>query len=116
VEALTIPAVVLTFLLHLGCTPVQEAYLVDEIVHPVDPTAVVDGAYCYRVEEPYCPKERAVFIVKGSHDSTSTLVHELWHSCQEQASFKSPEWMRNEAEARAIESYWKMHRARKYTW
>jgi len=113
VEPFSIPAIVLAFLLRLGCVPVQEVYLVDKIEISSAPGGAalsvpveVPGAYCPAVKEPYCPKAPAVFMRRDVKD-LGVLVHELWHSCQPPAAPNTWQQVENERQAKKIELRWR---------
>jgi len=108
-EPFSIPAVVLAFLLRLGCVPTQEVYLVDEVkISSATGVAAVEvpGNYCPVVKEPYCPKAPAAFIRRDVQD-LGVLVHELWHSCQPPAAPNTWQQVENERQAKRIEFYWR---------
>ena len=104
-EPIAIPAAVLAFLIHLGCTPVTEVYEVDTIPIQAQGKELI-GLYCFYASPPECPASGTVYLKKGAYDA-GVLVHELWHSCQEPAQWRTREWVMNEKHAQGVERHWR---------
>lgn len=83
---------ILAFLAVFGCVP--EKSTVDNII--VDATYAYPGAYD--------PVTKRVTIRRLNDEST--LVHELYHSCQGWARVGTEQWYYNEAAAKRIERLW----------
>lgn len=97
-DPFTVPAAILSFLLTLGCTPTAEVYSVDDIqINGVSTPGIYDAA------------EFIVYIRKDVVD-LGVVVHELYHSCQTPAEWGTPQHRKNEAEAHAVEKFWRENR------
>jgi len=103
-DLVSVPILVIRFLLLIGCTPTTAVYQVNEPIMLGD--REVPGIYCPYVEDDYCPEAGAVYIHRDSVNNLDVLVHELYHSCQAVPK-GTRHWKLNEQQAQAVTHYWR---------